>query len=111
MLQRPDGETAMAKRGNELPPTQPPTETGLVLTPPTETGLVLTPPTETGLVLTPPTQPLAPPEVLAGQLMPSAGPSADPFKVFLTSCAAPTSKATMRARLDAAARVLLPGSD
>jgi integrase/recombinase XerD len=69
-----------------------------------------TPPSRTAIVRRPPDAALvAPPEVLNGELVPNTGPSAEPFAVFMSSCSA-GSRATMRARLQAAAGILAPGS-
>jgi integrase/recombinase XerD len=66
-------------------------------------------PPETALVPSRPAQLAPPPNVLDGQLVPHAGPSADPLDAFLAACDE-RSRGTMRARLDAAARFLSPGS-
>lgn len=67
------------------------------------------PPPDTALVPRPPAQLQAPPEVLDGQLVPRSGPSAAPFDAFMAACS-PSSKATMRAALQAAVNILAPGS-
>ena len=63
--------------------------------------------TPTALVRRSPAPLDAAPEVLDGQLVQAEG--ADPFKVFLASCDE-RSRPTMRARLNAAAGILMPGS-